>query len=192
MIESHVRLKIQPWFDKLGRFFALHASPNTITGMAFIFGIFAASALAIDYRLSALCFLWLSGLCDVLDGTVARLSNTPQKVGAYLDLITDRLIESALILGFACAYPQYHLAYLVFMIALLLHFSTFLAAGALFANTGHKSMHHDHSMVERAEAFIVFSLMLLQPNYIFEILMSFNALIVLDGFLRFYRVVKYN
>jgi phosphatidylglycerophosphate synthase len=191
MIESQVRVKMQPWFDKLGMFL-MHTTPNTITGMAFIFGVCATIGIVFDYRFTALCCLWLSGLCDVLDGTVARLSNTSQKIGAYIDLISDRMVEAALILGFAIAYPEHHFAYLVFMIALLLHFSTFLAAGALFTNTGHKSMHHDHSMVERAEAFVVFSLMLLQPNYIFVILMAFNGLILLDGFLRFYRVVRNN
>lgn len=192
MIESQIRLKIQPWFDKLGMSFVARSTPNTLTGMAFMFGVCAALGIVFDYRLTALCCFWLSGLCDVLDGTVARLSNNAQKIGAYLDLISDRMVEAALILGFAIAYPQNHFAYLLFMITLLLHFSTFLAAGALFANTGHKSMHHDHSMVERAEAFLVFSLMLLQPDYIFEILMTFNALIFLDGFLRFYRVVRNN
>ncbi|MGE4168292.1 MAG: hypothetical protein AB7E68_01985 [Candidatus Babeliales bacterium] len=76
------------------------------------------------------------------------------------------------------------------MIALLFHFSTFLAAGALFENTGSKSMHHDHSLVERAEAFIVFSLMMLFPHQLHLLLMAFNTIIFLDGALRCYRITQ--
>ncbi len=192
MIEAYVRGKIQPLFTLLGRliFVPLKVSPNMLTACAFASGIAAAFFISNNQLMFGLCMLFVSGLCDIMDGTVARLNKAPQKIGAYIDLISDGMVEASLILGFAFSYPQHYLAYIVFLIALLLQFSTFLAAGALFANTGPKSMHHEHSFVERAESFIVFTLMLLFPAYIFELLMSFSIIALFDGFARFVRVVR--
>jgi len=79
---------------------------------------------------------------------------------------------------------------IVFLIAVLLHFSTFLAAGALFKNTGPKSMYYDSSLVERAEAFVVFFLMLLMPEYAYYSLMCFNGLVFCSGIARYTRVIR--
>lgn len=190
MIESHIRTKVQPYFNQLGSYIA-HFSPNSITMAAFITGITAGIFLSADFRLIALAFLLISGVFDVLDGTVARLSNRSHPAGAYMDLISDRMVECAMILGFTVSYPQYFFAYILFLISVLLHFATFVAAGALFKNEGHKSMHHDHSFIERAEAFIIFALMLLFPVYIFELLTLFSVAIIVDAVGRFSRVMKY-
>ncbi len=192
MIEAHLRTKIQPLFNKLGYLCVGYVTPNMITAIAFITGITSGVAIASNHLWCALGLLLFSGLCDVMDGTIARLSNNTQKIGAYIDLISDRMVEGAVILGFAFLYPQHYLAYILFFIAVMLHFSTFITAGALFANSGAKSMHHDHSFVERAEAFLVFALMLLFPDYIFSLLMIFNTIVFADGMARFYRVVCYH
>ncbi len=190
VIEFHIRSVLQPWFNKLGNLCSTKVTPNNITTLALVTGLCAGLAISIKMPLLGLGLVWFSGLCDVMDGTLARLCNNSQKIGAYFDLIADRMVEAAIILGFAIAYPQHYLAYICFLIAVLLHFSTFLAASALFANTGAKSMHYDHSYVERAEAFIVFTLMLLLPNYIFAFLTVFNCIVFTDGLHRFYRVVR--
>ena len=190
MIEAHIRTKVQPLFDKLSCMLSRRATPNAITTVALIAGIIAGVCICSNCMIAALTLLWLSGLCDVLDGSVARLTKTQNPLGAYIDLIADRMVEAAIILGFTLLYPQYYLAYILFFIALLLHFSTFVAAGALLKNNGSKSMHHEFSLVERAEAFIVFSLMMLFPDSIFVVLMSFNAIIFVDGIARFWRVIR--
>ena len=131
------------------------------------------------------------GVCDILDGTIARLLQTSQKIGAYLDLISDRMVEAAIIVGFTVLYPQYYFTYIIFFIAVLLHFSTFVVAATLWPNMGQKSMHYDASVIERAEAFVVFALMLLFPQYIQTILMPFNIAIILTGLSRFFRVLSF-
>jgi hypothetical protein len=73
----------------------------------------------------------------------------------------------------------------------LLHFSTFVVAGALFRNHGKKSMHYEHSIIERAEAFIIFSCLLLWPMFISTLLIPFSLLILSDGALRFIKVLRY-
>lgn len=189
MLDTQLRVKIQPAFDLLSRYITHRITPNTITLCALFFGIIAGYAISYHYTVTALCFLWLSGICDVLDGTIARLQNTTSLKGSYIDLISDRMVESALILGFTIGYPQHYIAYILFLIGLLLHFSTFLAMAALVENTGIKNIHYDRTIVERAEAFIIFSLMLLFPSSMFWILMTFNLLVFASALSRFYRII---
>jgi len=193
MIESHIRSKAQPFLDNLGKTYcvAYNISPNTITLCAFLSGIASAVLISNHCLLSALFLLLFSGLCDIMDGTVARITQQSRKIGAYLDLISDRMVEAAVIFGFAIVYPQHYLAYIVFLIALLLHFSTFIVAGALFPNAGEKSIHYDRSIVERSEAFVVFALMMLFPSHIFIFLSCFNMLVIGAGITRFFRVLSY-
>jgi len=188
MIETHIRPSCQKYFDALGGYIPVTA--NQMTLCAFLSGIASAVSIGFDYTLYALLFLWLSGLCDVLDGTIARLTGTSHPFGAYTDLIADRMVEAALMIGFAVKYPEHYFTYIVFLVALLFHFSTFVVAGSVFKNNGPKAMHHDRSIVERFEAFVIFSFMMLYPHAIFYILMPFNIVILISGCARFLRVKK--
>ncbi len=192
MIEAKIRMHVQPLFNILGKPLGTFFTPNMITFFAFLAGLISCLFICCHCFLLALCFLLLSGLFDILDGTVARLTNNSQKIGAYIDLISDRMVEALVIIGLAIAWPQYSFAYILFLIALLFHFSTFLAAGALLENTGTKGIHFEYSFIERAEAFIVFCFLLLFPTWINYLLIPFSLLIIFDGMHRFFRVIKAN
>lgn len=192
MIDTKLRKKFQPIFNKLGNvLIRLKFSPNVITIIALILGIMAALFLACDYRSIAFILLWLSGLFDVLDGTVARLLKISSNSGAYMDLIFDRMVEAFIILGFYHLFPEYAFTYLVFFTAVLFNFTTFIAAGALFKNTSSKSMFYDVGIAERTETFLVFTAMIIFTNHIEVILMSFNIIVFLTGIIRFYRITEF-
>src|SRR5690606_26198916 len=53
----------------------------------------AGGAAALGYRFWAACCLILSGVCDVLDGMVARATGHVTKFGAILDSTVDRLSD---------------------------------------------------------------------------------------------------
>ncbi len=191
MIDSNLRSTFQPFFDRIAKGFVLFKiKPNTITIFAFIIGVLASALISTGQIILPLIFLWLSGMLDVIDGTVARMTGLTSKVGAYMDLIFDRMVEATIILGFYFLLPQHALAYLLFFIAVLFNFTTFIVAGALFDNKGSKSMHYDVGIAERTETFIVFSLMILFQNDVLLILMIFNAIIFLTGLIRFTHILK--
>jgi archaetidylinositol phosphate synthase len=188
-----MRKPFQPLFDGLGRgLVKLKMTPNIITCFAFFIGVASAVFIGLGKPYLALLLLWLSGIMDVLDGTVARLTGKSSLTGAYIDLIFDRMVEAIIILGFVFLEPSSYLAYIVFLISVIFNFTTFIVAGALFKNTGMKSIHYDCGIVERTEAFIVFSLMILFEQYIFLILMSFNLLVFITGIIRFIKIIKHN
>jgi CDP-diacylglycerol--glycerol-3-phosphate 3-phosphatidyltransferase len=65
------------------------------------FGFSMASAFAFfegHFRLAALA-LALAGVCDILDGQLARQSGTVSRFGAFLDSTLDRVAEGAVLLG---------------------------------------------------------------------------------------------
>ncbi len=193
MIDSRWRSKFQPLFNKMAKgLIAFNTTPQNITWGAFVLGIIASIFVTQGWMLLSILFLWISGLLDVLDGTVARLTNNATKGGAYMDLIFDRMVEVFYVLAFAIRFPQANYAYLLFYIAVIFNFTTFIVAGALFQNTGIKSMHYDVGIAERTETFMVFTLMALFNDYVFEILIVFNAVIFITGIIRFNRVFKYS
>lgn len=166
MVETYLGKVGWPFFNRIGTYLK-HSNPTMITALGFIIGISSGISIAFNYSTTGIILLWISGFCDVMDGTIARLSGKVSSLGSYFDLIADRMVESALMVGLCIAYPQSSLSCMLFMVALLFHFSTFLVAGALFPNSGHKSMHYDRSFVERVDAFIIFSIIAFYPDQIF-------------------------
>jgi len=183
---------MQPLFSVCAQFCCNHKiTANMVTCAAFFLGLCAALALSLGYALLSLLLLWCSGLLDVVDGSIARLTHASNPFGAFIDLISDRMVECALILSFSFLYPQNSFFYCLFLTSILLHFSTFVLAGALFKNEGEKSMHYDHSLVERAEAFVVFSCMILIPSYQLTVLIIFTGIVFAGGIQRMLKVWNY-
>lgn len=58
-----------------------------------------------QFRIAA-AILILAGLCDILDGQVARISGRQTVFGAFLDSTLDRLAESFVLLGLAGYYAS--------------------------------------------------------------------------------------
>jgi CDP-diacylglycerol--glycerol-3-phosphate 3-phosphatidyltransferase len=56
-------------------------------------------------RLGALLLL-AGGLCDLLDGELARRAGPPSRFGAFFDSTLDRLAEAFVLLGIACFYVR--------------------------------------------------------------------------------------
>ena len=190
MIETYLKGFTQPFFDRIGRFLIrLNITPNTLTLMAFLTGVAAGVCIALNQIGAAIACLVISGLCDILDGTIARLAHIAQKIGAYMDMISDRLVETAIVLGFAYLHPEAAFAFLAFLAAALFQISTFLVATMVFANTGKKHPFFEQNAISRIEAFIVFFIMLIFQQYIFEIMLAFSSLIIVSGISRFFKVV---
>jgi CDP-diacylglycerol--glycerol-3-phosphate 3-phosphatidyltransferase len=74
----------------------------TIAGLGF--SVLAALLLSRGDFFVAAILLGLSGLCDMMDGDVARAAGSVSKFGAFLDSTLDRVGEGALFAGLAAYY----------------------------------------------------------------------------------------
>ena len=107
--------------------------------------------------------LWLSGLIDAADGTLARLTK-PSPLGAILDITFDRVVEVSVIVAIAWLYPEARFSLLILAGIIAIAMSLFLSIGAAVANESVKSFHYAPGLGERTEAFICLSLMVLDSE----------------------------
>ena len=85
---------------------ALRLTPNIITLLGLVPAVLGGWAFARgQVRLGGI-FLLASGVMDMLDGAVARVSGGGSKFGALLDSTIDRYAEIAVYLGLALLYRE--------------------------------------------------------------------------------------
>jgi CDP-diacylglycerol--glycerol-3-phosphate 3-phosphatidyltransferase len=78
--------------------------PDHLTYLGLGLSLLAALTLARGDFLAAAFIIGLSGLCDILDGDIARATNGVTTFGAFLDSTLDRVGEGALYAGLANFY----------------------------------------------------------------------------------------
>lgn len=74
-------------------------SPNLITVVGCTAGILSGIVLARGEFLRGAIAIAVVGLCDLLDGMVARAKNTQTRFGAFLDSALDRYADMAMFIG---------------------------------------------------------------------------------------------
>lgn len=102
----------KPWLDgvacRLDRW-GIH--PNTITILGFLFSLGAGLLAGLDLRGGAALLWILGGLCDALDGALARFSGKASPAGAFLDSTLDRYSDAAILLGLGAAWQRAGMAW---------------------------------------------------------------------------------
>lgn len=161
MLDTNARRYVQPLFDAVARVcVSLGVSANALTIAGMLVGVVAALSVLHDYPVIGFAMLWLSGLIDAVDGTLARLTK-PSALGAVLDITFDRVVEMAVIVALAALHPDARFVLLILAGTIAIAMSLFLSIGAAVANATVKSFHYAPGLGERTEAFICLSLMVL-------------------------------
>jgi len=78
--------------------------PNTLTCCALAISLIAAATIATNHLLIGGFLVLFSGLFDILDGALARLTNQATRFGALLDSTFDRISDAVLLLGLLALY----------------------------------------------------------------------------------------
>lgn len=186
MIEAYLRPTYQRFFlDPLAHLLKRlsFVTPNGVTSTAVVLGVMAAMAFVFHASLIAVLLLLLSGFCDSLDGTLARLSDRSSHFGAAWDIVGDRIVEFAVMAAFYFYNPAVNaLGVLMMLGASYLCITTFLVVGIFTENASQKGFHYSVGLMERLEAFLFFGVMMLFPHMIpwlawcYAILVFYTAL----------------
>jgi CDP-diacylglycerol--glycerol-3-phosphate 3-phosphatidyltransferase len=170
------------YFDKIFKTLAnlllsLHVKPLHVTFFALFVGLVGAFCFYMGLHVTSLALLWFSGFLDVIDGELARLSGKSSQKGALLDLFFDRVVEIAYIFAFVGTASTISL--LVLSCSIILSMTLFLSVGAMSQKSSQKAFYYQAGLIERTEAFILFSLMIVFADYATYIAYLFAFLILI-------------
>lgn len=165
--------------------------PTTITLLACAIGVLSLPLIVYEHSVLAVVFLCISGFLDTLDGSIARHRRLTSPQGAVLDIFCDRIVEFSVVLGLFLIDPFGRgLAAVLMLGSILLCVTTFLVVGVFTSNETQKSFYYSPGLIERAEAFIFFFLMILFPSCFFTMAMLFATLTIFTAFLRCWQFLR--
>ena len=96
MLDTHGRRFVRPVLEAIAqRCHRAGVSANALTVAGMVVGVGAAALVCAGYPAWGFVVLWLSGLVDAADGTLARMTK-PTPLGAILDITFDRVVEETL------------------------------------------------------------------------------------------------
>ncbi len=117
MLSSKVGHSLDPIAFKLYRFLfrGRNIRPNAITLAGFLFALIASACIASGRLLLAGILLLFSGILDVLDGAVARNTNTVSPFGGFFDSVLDRYSDLFVMLGILLFFLRIHDSFFVML-----------------------------------------------------------------------------
>jgi phosphatidylglycerophosphate synthase len=190
MLDTHGRKYVEPAISRTARLFLKFGlKANQITWIAFLLGSATGVLIYFQYSLVAVIFLWISGYLDAVDGSMAREQNKSTAWGTLLDITFDRIVELSVIIGLALRYPHVQFLLLLLTGAIVFSMTVFLSVGALSERKGIKSFYYQAGLAERTEGFILFTLMVLFPEWL---MWTTGLFFVLEVFTAIQRMAEAN
>lgn len=194
MLDTYGRKYVNPIIDFVADLLlSINLKPNTVTFIAFIIGIITLPLIILEKNILAVLVLWISGLLDAVDGSMARKINGSSSIGSLMDITFDRIVELCIIIGLAFKYPNAQFSMILLLSSILISMTIFLTVGATAENKGIKSFHYQAGIAERTEGFIMFSLMIIFNNYLVIIagILTFMIFItIIQRSIEAYRLLK--
>lgn len=164
-------------------------TPDHLTVIGLVVAMGAATAIGFGYLKLGLLLVVLAALPDLLDGALAKASNTSSQRGAFFDSTIDRFADALLFGGvawhFAVRGQRPYIVMLPFAIMALSSVISYMRAKAESLGLDAKG-----GLMERAERIIALCLGLLFEPLLIAILWAMLALTLVTAVQRFIKVWK--
>jgi CDP-diacylglycerol---glycerol-3-phosphate 3-phosphatidyltransferase len=134
-------------------------SPNAVTVFGFALNVVTALVLLSGHLSSGGALLFLSGLFDMLDGALARVTSRQSDFGAFLDSVLDRYSEGAILAALGIVFTERHDTWTVAFVLLVLLGS--LLSSYTRARAEGLSLHAKVGIAPRPERVLIMGLGLL-------------------------------
>ena len=191
MLDTHARKYVQPVITHIAKgCIRLNLTPIKLTLLALLIGLGAAVLNMFNLPILAVILLWISGLIDTLDGTVARLNHQKSDLGAFLDITFDRVVELSVLYSFLIRAPELSGMLFVLCSTFLFSITVFLTVRSMSNNHTEKAFYYQAGITERTETFIFFTLMMIFIDYADIIGYIFAGLVLVTVFMRLYEGIK--
>jgi len=191
VLDTKARKYVQPLLERIANLFIrMGVSANLATVIAFAVGVLSAGMVCLRWYWPAVAVLWLSGLLDAVDGTIARKTNTASPLGTLLDIVFDRIVEILQLMALIYIAPELALYVAVVLSCIIVSMTIFLTVGAAAGNSTEKSFYYQAGLAERSEGFIMITLAVLLEKYRAIVLLAFAAMILFTAVQRFIEAVR--
>lgn len=173
-------VKFERWFLSLleapGAFLSkLGVTPDSLTLSSLVFGLAAGALVALSQLRWALLPLILMGICDILDGQVAKHIGRISRFGAVLDSALDRYTEFLVFCGLGIFYYFQNEAWWMLIAALVLAGSFMVSY--VKARAEGVGWSCPVGLVQRSERLVLLAVGLLFGHWVLKI-----VLVILAGF----------
>ena len=176
---------VKPLGDHLRR---TRLTPDHLTVIGLVVAVGAAVAIGLGELRIGLLLVVLAALPDLLDGALAKASNSSSQRGAFFDSTIDRFADALLFGGVAwhlASTESAHMAILPFGVMALSSVISYMRAKAESLGLDAKG-----GLMERAERIIALCLGLLFPLLLIPVLWLMLALTAVTAVQRFAKVWK--
>ena len=191
MLDTNGRKYAQPFLDAIADVCVKAGlSANCVTTAAFAIGVLSAFAVCLHWYWLGVFLLWLSGVMDAVDGTIARKTGSSGPLGTLLDVVFDRIVEILILLALIHVEPELAAYVAVVLGSIIISMTVFLTVGAAAQNNSNKSFYYQAGLAERTEGFIMLSLAVLLNGYRAAVLLVFAAMILFTAGQRFVEAVR--
>lgn len=187
MFDGHLRAPVEravkPIGDRLRR---TKLTPDHLTVVGLVVAVGAAVAIGVGQMSLGLLLVILAALPDLLDGALAKASNSSSQRGAFFDSVIDRVTDALLFGGVAWYFASEesaHLALLPMAVAAVSSVVSYERAKAESLGLQAKG-----GLMERAERIILLCLGLLFPVILIPMMWILLALVTLTAVQRFVKV----
>lgn len=200
MLDKPLQQILQKPLKPFSKFFLNFLTPNQMTFLGLIIGIFMCFFIFFEQYLVALFFLLANRIADALDGSMARINGlTP--LGGYLDIVFDFIIYAGFVLSFGISKEHFTTISLVLLFSYIGTASTFLSEAAIMAKTKYntennlilpKSIYYGSGMVEGFETILYMIFCLIFPNQFILISSIFAVMCFITFISRIFIAYRYN
>ncbi|MGA0862700.1 MAG: CDP-alcohol phosphatidyltransferase family protein [Ilumatobacteraceae bacterium] len=159
-----------------------------LTVLGIVFAVAAAVAIARGALQVGLLLVILAAVPDLLDGAVAKASDSASQRGAYFDSVVDRLTDSLLFGGVAWHFASTESAHVALLPMAVMGASSLISYQRAKAES--LGLYAKGGLMERAERIIVLCVGLLFDVLLLPIMWLMLALTVMTAVQRFVQVWK--
>lgn len=189
MFDGHMRAPIEKAVKPIGdRLRRTRLTPDHLTVAGLVVAGGAAVAIGVGWFALGLLLVVLAALPDLLDGALAKASNSSSQRGAFFDSVIDRVTDALLFGGVAWYFASEesaHLTILPMAVALMSGVISYQRAKAESLGLSAKG-----GIMERAERIILLCLGLLFPVALIPIMWAMLVLVTVTAGQRFVKVWK--
>lgn len=163
-------------------------SPDHLTVLGIVVAVAAAFAIGNGALRGGLVLVILAALPDMLDGALAKASNTASQRGAFFDSVIDRVTDSVLFGGVAWYFASEKSAHLALLPMAIMGVSSLISYERAKAES--LGLYAKGGLMERAERIVVLCVGLLFDSLLVPIMWIMLALTVITAVQRFVQVWK--